>query len=396
MRLIKRYKFYYGTKISLSEISDCIHRFLCSQGLKSERFMYYFEDYVSNRYDSAVPENDLATHGCERILKDCPELGNLRDRHTEYNNYSFLTNLDGEPFPEEKLLPLMNRIHKRYGFFSTHLYYTDIDFFGKTIPYGPSASATNDQNTDDFDQFDYWSERIPNSGIEIFRCCLTSDNYILLTVDALFDGALRDTTPFYHALRAELPKMRSYHESVLCPTKQEKEIIDSNNQKAIPVLEKSKSLFFESMPTEYSLSGEHECSGFAKAMRKISESHGFTFTRAGNRNYKAEKRTDRNAVIYTELSITANPEPLANQGISWQGISLIISFQGLGFKHKIYYDGDIPRDRGAVITRVNEAFSVIDVFEKTLLPELDSCFGITPDWFEPSDYFEKEYGGFHY
>ncbi len=396
MRLINKYTFYFGTKIPLSEIPDRIHRFLRSQGLKSDRFMYYFEDIVADNNDSTEPKHDFSTHGCERIIKDCPELGNIRYRRTKYNNFSFLTNLDGEPFPEDKFLPLMKKIHKRYGFFSTYLYYSDIDFFGKTIPYEPSASAKDDQNADSFDQFSYWGNHVANSGIEIYRCCLTSDNYISLSVDTLFDGELRDTTRFYNALRAELPKMRSYHESILCPTKEEKEVIDRNNQKAIPVLEKCKSLFSEYMPAEYSLSEEHECSGVAKVMRKISESHGFSFTRVGNGDYKAAKRTSCNAVIYTELSITANPEPYTNQDISWQGICLIISFQGVGFKHELYCDMDIPRDRGAIINRISEVFSVIDIFEKTLLPELDSCFDITPNWFAPSDYFEKEYGGFHY
>ena len=44
MRVIDTYTFYYGTKIPFSEIPDRIHRFFTDQGLKSERFMYYFED----------------------------------------------------------------------------------------------------------------------------------------------------------------------------------------------------------------------------------------------------------------------------------------------------------------------------------------------------------------
>ncbi len=56
----------------------------------------------------------------------------------------------------------------------------------------------------------------------------------------------------------------------------------------------------------------------------------------------------------------------------------------------------IPRDRGAIINSINEMFSAADNFEKILLPELDACFEITPDWFEPEDYYEKEFGGYHY
>ncbi len=345
--------------------------------------MYYFEDIATDDNDADEPKHDFSTHGCERILKDCPELGKPRYRRTEYDKYSFLTNLDGEPFPEEKILPLMKKIHKRYGFFSTYLYYSDIVFYGKTIPYEPSASENEEQNAGSFDRSTYWGYPAANSGIEIYRCSLPSDNYISLSVDALFDGEVRDTARFYNALRAELPKMRSYHEAVLCLTKEEREVIDRNNQKAIPVLDKCKSLFSQYMPAEYTLSEEDDCSGIAKEMRKISGSHGFSFARAGNGEYKAAKRTGRNAVIYIEASIT-------------EGVTLIISFQGAGFKHELYCDMDIPRNRAAVIDRIHEAFSVLDMFEKTLLPELDQCFDITPSWFAPSDFFEQEYGGFHY
>ena len=411
MRVIDNYKFYYGTKIPFSEIPDYIHRFFSDQGLNSNRFMYYFEDleHFRSSEKGIYPEPEraesiFATHGCERILKDCPELGNIRYYHGEYNNHiSFLTNLDGDSFPEQKILPLMKKIHRRYGFFQTSLYYSNIDFFGETIPYEPTleSSLGCDVNSDKdpafFDRFSYWSlMQSPNSGIEIYRCSLPTDNFISLSVDSLFDGNLRDTTPYYNALRAALPRMRSYHESVLRLTKEEKTIIDHNNRTAIPILEKCRQCFSEHIPAENKPTIRGELSGIAKAMRSIAESHGFTYRRAGNGEYKAAKQTTRNAVIYVELSFTQSPAPLANQGISWQGAYLNITFQGLGFKHLLYCDMYIPRNQDAVIARLNEVFSAVDLFERTLLHELDSCFECTPDWFVPSDYFEKEYGGYHY
>ena len=237
MRVIDIYKFHYGTKLPLSEIPDRIHSFFRDQGLKSDRFMYYFEDMAdlgpygkNTEPDPQGARDRFSTHGCERILKDCPELGEIRYFNVINNNrYSYLTNLDGESFPEEKLLPLMNKIHRRYGFSSTFLYYSDIDFFGETVPYEPThepstiSNLKDDQSPDFFDCAAYWSaSNSPNPGIEIYRCSLTSDNYIALSVDALHDGSLRDTTPYYKALRATLPKMRSYHETVIRLTREEK------------------------------------------------------------------------------------------------------------------------------------------------------------------------------
>ena len=119
MRVIDTYTFYYGTKIPFSEILDRIHRFFADQGLKSERFMYYFEDIAQYKPVDGDAQNTEAlkcvfsTHGCERILKDCPELGNIRYKQNPYNDrFSFLTNLDRESFPEGKILPLMKKIHK--------------------------------------------------------------------------------------------------------------------------------------------------------------------------------------------------------------------------------------------------------------------------------------------
>ena len=401
MRVINTYQFFYGTKLPFSELPDRIHQFLSSQGLKSNRFMYYFEDVVEK---GLLPEGSnpvYATHGCERIVKDCPELGNIRIRrgkNRDYARYPFLTNLDGESFPENKLLPLMKKIHKRYGFFSTYLYYSEIDFFGKAFPYEPIYLNADDQISG-LPYAPAWSNDCPpNAGISIYRCSLTTDNYIILSVDSLFDGKLRDTTPFYQALRAVLPKMRSYHETFIRPTKEEKAIIDASNLKAAPVLEKCRRFFQERMPTDYKLTEDSDFSGIAKVMKTVAGSCGLSFNRARTGDYKAAKRTPRNAVIYVELSITAEPPAYAdlNDPDTWKGVSLVISLQGVGFKHKLYSDVTVPRNRGAIIARLHELFSAYDEFKNDLLNELDSCFEVTPDWFVPSDYFDKEYGGYHY
>ena len=397
MRVINDYKFYYGTKLPFSEIPDRIHQFLSSQGLQSNRFMYYFEDYAEERHLYDGSAHAYATHGCERIIKDCPALGNIRVKLKDDTRYPFLTNLDGESFPENKLLPLMKKIHKRYGFFRTHLYYSEIDFFGKAFPYEPTYLNADDQSSSSPYAHAYWSiDCPPNAGISIYRCSLTTDNYISLSVDSLFDGKLRDTTPYYQALRAVLPKMRSYHESFIRPTRAEKAVIDANNLKAAPVLEKCRKSFQAHMSADYKPTDGTDLSSVSKAMKAIAGSYGFSFKRVRNRDYKAAKRTPRNAVIFVELEVSSNPPAYADPEYAWPGASLVISLQGVGFKHELYCDVFIPRNEGAIIARLHELFSAYDKFENDLLNELDSCFEVTPDWFVPSDFFDKEYGGYHY
>ena len=139
------------------------------------------------------------------------------------------------------------------------------------------------------------------------------------------------------------------------------------------------------MPADCKLTEAWDGSGTAKAMKRIVESYGFSFKRTGNGVYKAEKRTPRNAVIYTELYAAE------------ENAYMVVSFQSVGVKHELYCNMEIPsQNKGVINAHLKDAFAAIGEFEKTFLPELDNCFDTTPDWFFPSEYFEKERGGYHY
>ena len=132
MRLVKNYFFKIKTKIPFSELPEIVHRFLSENHLTSHRFLYFFEDLLSfnDTKDEALPRS-----GCAQILKDCPSLGEIRYYNGRSDNgfdKLWLSNIDrSEDFPESNLLPLMKKIHRRYGFSESNLYYFDIDFFGK-------------------------------------------------------------------------------------------------------------------------------------------------------------------------------------------------------------------------------------------------------------------------
>ena len=168
-------------------------------------------------------------------------------------------------------------------------------------------------------------------------------------------------------------------------TREEKAILDSTNQKAAPILEKCRNFFRKFVPADCKLTEAWDGSGTAKAMKRIVESYGFSFKRTGNGVYKSEKRTPRNAVIYTELYAAE------------ENAYMVVSFQSVGVKHELYCNMEIPsQNKGVINAHLKDAFAAIGEFEKTFLPELDNCFDTTPDWFFPSDYFEKERGGYHY
>ena len=142
MRLIRNYFFKIGTKIPFSEWPEIVHQFLLENHIISHRFLYYFEDilcYNENKED-AMPKCS-----CTKILKDCPSLGEIRYHNGKAHGRSdilYLSNIDRQDsFSEEKLLPLMKKIHRRYGFSESDLYYFDIDFFGKRTYFARDYSA---------------------------------------------------------------------------------------------------------------------------------------------------------------------------------------------------------------------------------------------------------------
>ena len=137
-----------------------------------------------------------------------------------------------------------------------------------------------------------------------------------------------------------------------------------------------------------------ESLGVAKIMKQMAETNGYAYKRAGNGEYRAVKRTKKKSAIFVELSISA--EPYSSFALDWDGVSIVVSFQGVGYKHELFCDLEIPRNREAIILRLNETFEAIREFEENYLDDLDACFEENPDWFEPSDFFEKEFGGYHY
>ena len=69
MRLIQHYIFNIKTKVPFSEWPEIVHRFMYENHLTSHRFLYFFEDILS---DNEAKDEALPRSSCAKILKDCP------------------------------------------------------------------------------------------------------------------------------------------------------------------------------------------------------------------------------------------------------------------------------------------------------------------------------------
>ena len=212
MRLVKHYVFNIKTKIPFSELPEIVHRFMSENYLTSHRFLYFFEDILdyNETKDEALPRSS-----CAKILKDCPSLGEIRYHNGRSHNRSdrlWLSNIDrSDDFSESNLLPLMKKIHRRYGFCESNLYYFDIDFFGKRTCFERDYSTALQMSKTDKIPFDptlYMECQPYGSGITLHRDAC-AENYLKLSVDLLHDGIVMDATPYYEAMQKLLPQIKA-------------------------------------------------------------------------------------------------------------------------------------------------------------------------------------------
>lgn len=378
MRLVKHYIFNIKTKIPFSEWPEIVHRFMSENHLTSHRFLYFFEDILSinQTKDEALPHSS-----CAKILKDCPSLGEIRYHNGRSHNRSdtlWLSNIDQQDnFPESKLLPLMKKIHRRYGFCSSNLYYFDVDFFGKRTHFERDYSVALRMSKADKIPFDptlYMEFQPYGSGIILHRDAC-AENYLKLSVDILHNGIVMDATPYFESMQRLLPQIKATTSLSIYLTKEEKHRIEEINQTAEPILQNCRG-FFESrlsftssqnsFPSNYSV---------AKPLKKLAKKYGYTYKLVWNGGvYSLEKRTAKGNVIYIEVA----------SGPSHYDLGVGISYQGVGFNHQIGCSNQTPTNQQEADAFFEDTLLVVSEFENTLLPSLDRLFPETPSWFIPS------------
>lgn len=378
MRLVKHYIFNINTKIPFSEWPEIVHRFLLENHLTSHRFLYFFDDYLRlNETADVAP----AYSGCARILKDCPSLGEIRYHNGSSHGMSdrlWLSNIDRlNEFPESNILPLMKKIHRRYGFSSSHLYYFDIDFFGKRTCFERDYSVALRMSRSreiPFDPTLYMEHQPYGSGITLQR---SGESYLKLSVDLLHDGIVMDATPYYESMQKLLPQIKATSSLSIYLTEEEQQCIEEVNTSADPVLKMCRVFFAERLPFTSSQNAFPSNYSISKPLKKLAKKYGYIYRLVWSGGaYSLEKRTEKGNVIYIELDC----------GPSHYSLGAEVSYQGVGFRHSLGVCNQTPTNQQEADAYMEDILSVVSEFEKTLLPELDSMFPETPSWFIPYEF----------
>ncbi|MBQ8399662.1 MAG: hypothetical protein IJX08_06810 [Clostridia bacterium] len=370
MRLIKNYRFRTGTKIAFSELPQIVHQFMDEQGLTSTRFLYCFKDY-------GVEEGESKKSACEKILKDCPSLGEIHvcksDSRMGYDT-RWLSNVDtNESFPEERILPLMKKIHRHYGFASSLLRYFDMDFFNHRICLELDDSRERKRCEAKgivFDPSMCEDIDVYGSGISLYRD-VSGYATLTLSVDLLHNGEVLDPTSYYEAMNALLPKIKSEEFLTLRLTDEERVQIAKTNEQAMPMIEECRAFFKERfydekkqnfLPCNYSV---------ANPLKKLAKRYGYSYRFVYQGIYSLEKRTARGAIL--QIGVEAGP--------SRYSLGARVSLHGVGFEHSLGVSGKAVQTQEEADALLEQIFKIVDEFEATLLPSLDALFPPTPDWF---------------
>ena len=357
------YFFHVGTKIPYSEWPELVHTFLQKQGLSGKRFMYYFETLLGTDPNEDRYKRNLAQGGCSRILKDCPELGPMQFRLDAKNgrfDLAYLSNIGEEPFPEEKILPLMKKIHRSYALTESNLYYYDIDFFHDRIPYEQDMKLRLE-------------DRPYGSGICLHRDAC-ADNYIQLSIDLLHDGKVLDAKPYFDAMRELLPGIRV--STLLEPhlSQSEKAAVEATNCTAAPFLKQCREFFSQWFTDNNRQNSSSSKYSIAPTLKKLCRQYGYSYKSEGVKYiFSIHKRSQKGNVLL--LDVWTGP--------SRYSLDFDVSFQGLGFNHRLGYCMHTPTDQATADDCLKQVVSTLVVFEKTMLPLLDALFPETPDWFLP-------------
>lgn len=371
MRLIKKYSFRIGTKIPYAKWPVLVRQFMEEQGLMSQSFLYYFDDFPKG--EEPIGEQ-MKTCACAKILKDAPSLGEVRfynGKKEGTSDFFFLSNIDGSALrSDEVILPLMNKIHRRYGFAESDLFYFDIDFFGKKTTLERDFSCC-DREGFPLDPTRRLELQPYGSGIRLHRD-VCGDNELVLSVDILHDGEVFDPVPYAEALRNLLPGIKCEETLEIYLTEEEKRNIGNMDAEAAPMLGQCRNYFDERLNCQNVQYGFQAQYALATPLKCLSKKYGYEYRHLYRSCvFSLQKRTQRGHVIYVEVLT----EP------SRYSLSTVISFCGIGYRHDLGGSCDTPGDQEEADICLLDLMKALAEFERTLLPELDRLYPETPDWF---------------
>jgi hypothetical protein len=226
-----------------------------------------------------------------------------------------------------------------------------------------------------FDSTSFMGTQPYGSGITIHRD-ICGENFLKLSIDLLHDGRVMDPTPYYEAMQKLLPKIKAETSLKIYLTEAEKLRFEEINRSAAPTLQNCRDFFNERLPFSPSQNNFPSNYSVAQPLKKLAKKYGYTYKLVWNGGvYSLEKRTAKGNFIFIE----------AYCGPSHYDLGVGVSYQGLGFNHSIGRSNQTPTNQQETDAFLESILSSVSEFEDKLLPELDSLFPETPQWFTPSD-----------
>ena len=373
MRVINYYSFKTGTKFPFSELPSIIHTFFEKSGTAFGAYLYCFKDLD-------FMQRDLSRSGCGRILKDCPRLGKIRyfeGKKIGIFDEVYLSNIDDcRENLENDLLPLMKKIHRNYGFSDSDIFYYDVNFFGKVLPYGRDLTVVKERykETDVLPDDHYCLELQPyGSGIHIHRDI--SGASLVLTVDILHDGKMYDPTAYVHTMKELLPGVKCAAGQRVFPDQKDRAETEKSDRAAAALLEEARSAYRYPEPEELFFAQNFSSPKYSLApkMKKAAKQRGYTYHSEGNFEFVFEKRTGAGPII--QLGALTGPHHC--------NTDLWLTICGVGYTENIIYRAETPDGQEELDACIDRFFADVDDFEKRFYPELSKIYPTAPDWLIP-------------
>ena len=350
MLAIQTFRFLIGSKIPFSDWPQIVQSFLEKHDLHYKDFLYYFEDDYG-----ALP----------KALKDCPQLGPIRERITNAGNRLYLSNIEAHTdCKEEDILSLMPKIYRRYGFSETHIIYQNVDFFSQHIP----SIIQSPGNT---------PSCIKGSNITCYRDSVFHRWSSIDLQIIIHDGHTAfDPTLYFDTMKQLLPDVRTIGFTECCMTDDEQAAYHTRNQNAVPMVESARHHLKNLLPAIKDTPPHTLFSpklSVAPVLKRLCKTHGYSYIKHEYCSFFIKKRTANGHYILLEADV----------GPSFQGVGIGVRYTGVGFDHLIGSTFRYPQTQENLENYLSQVFLALVSAEQAVIPALDKHYPPTPDWFMP-------------
>lgn len=344
------YSFLIGTKIPFSDWPGLIQSYMQQQGLHYRDFFYDFE---------GLPK------AIEKAAKECPELGPIRTRQDNNTEEHYLSNIESDTgCTEQRIMSLIPKIYRRYGFSESYLIYEGVDFFSRVFP----KSIMPPSNSPGC---------IKSPCITLCRDSVFS-RYSSIDLNFVLhdDSGSYDPSPYIQAMKQLLPGVRHTAHTECCLSDAEKAEYERLNREAEPLLDAVRIYLEEKLPPppEFPFHSAKAASlSAAPALKKLCRRYGFSYIRHDNGNFYIQKRSTGGHYIFLDIGVAP----------TCKRVELLVKYIVAGFEHRLAFRAFLPDDQADMENWFTECFDVLCAAEKEVFPPLAAHFPPSPDWYAP-------------